>query len=80
MGHIGCSPRAAIARPGSNGRAASAGPAITPSDRCHRAYGTSCAFRAGERLHTRSTKTTIRIAINFEIAPLNREPPYGIEP
>ena len=29
---------------------------------------------------TRSTKTTFRIAVNFEIVLLNWEPPYGIEP
>ena len=57
-----------------------AGLAITPSDRGHRAYGTSCAFRAEERLHDPVHESDDRDAIYFEIMLLNWEPPYGIEP
>ena len=58
---------------------APAGLAITPSDRCIEPMAHPVHSEQKSVSMTRSTKTTFRIEVNFEIVLLTWEPSYGIE-
>jgi hypothetical protein len=68
-------PALADAGPGATVR-----PAITLSDRIRPCMTRPVHSEQESVSMTRSTRTTNRNAINFEISPLSWEPPYGIEP